>query len=198
MKKIILIVSSIFFLSGCGFKEVEPTPQSYRLENTLSQKVFETTDLRVILIQNIGGDSVALSKSIIYNQNGALKPYKYSRWSEFPAVRLQQLIVESFERRKLFKATIPTLSLAKSDLSLESELERFEQVYEKGDSFVQISMNFRLIQNKDTKILGTTSLHVKVPLRGEKTLDTIHAFNEAVGEMILQLGDWTKEQINEQ
>jgi len=198
MKKIILVVSAIFFLSGCGFKEVEPTPQSYRLENILSQKVFETTDPRVILIQNIGGDSVALSKSIIYNQNGALKPYKYSRWSEFPAVRLQQLIVESFETRKLFKATIPTLSLAKSDLSLESELERFEQVYEKGDSFVQISMNFRLIQNKDAKILGTTSLHVKVSLTGEKTLDTIHAFNEAVGGMILQLGDWTKGQLNEQ
>lgn len=198
MKKTILFLSVIFLLSGCGFKEVEPTPQSYRLENNLNQKAFHSSDSRVILIQNISGDSIALSKSIIYNENGALKPYKYSRWSEFPAVRLQQLIVESFERRKLFRATIPTLSLAKSDLSLESELERFEQVYAKDNSFVQVSMNFRLIQNKDAKILGTTSLHVKVPLQGEKTLDTINAFNEAVGEVILKLGNWTKEQINEQ
>jgi ABC-type uncharacterized transport system auxiliary subunit len=195
MKQYFLAFLAMIVLSGCGFKEIEKTPQNFRLQNIFEQPVASSTDLRVILIQNVRGDSVALSKAIIYNQKGALKAYKYSRWSELPSQRIQQLIIQSFNDRKLFRAAVPALSLAKSELSLESELEQFEQVYKDGNSFVQIQMNFRLIQKKDAKVLGIKSLHVEVPIKQKNTLATVNAFNQAISKLVLELGDWVRQSV---
>lgn len=192
MRNFLSVVIIAFVFSACSFKEVEKTPQSYRLENQKASTVFSSQDKRVILVQNIGGDSVALSKSIIYNEKGALRPYKYSRWSELPAIRLQQLIIQSFEKRHLFQAAIPNISLAKSDLVLESELSQFEQVFEGQKSYVQMQLDVRVIEKKDLKILGVKSLHVKIPVEGTTTHDTIESFNKATSEVITQLGDWIK------
>lgn len=195
MKQYLLAFLALLLFSGCSFKEIEKTPQNFRLQNIFEQPLASSTDLRVILIQNVRGDSVALSKAIIYNQKGALKAYKYSRWSELPSQRIQQLIIQSFNERKLFRAAVPALSLAKSELSLESELEQFEQVYKDGNSFVQVKMNFRLIQKKDAKVLGIKSLHVRVPIKEENTLSTVKAFNQAISKLILELGDWVRKNV---
>lgn len=191
MKNLSILLLGLL-LAGCSIKDVEKSPQSYRLENLNQVGQELKTNPNVLLVQKIEGDSVALTKTIFYKKEGALKPYKYSRWSEIPAIALQQLIVEDFEKRALFKATVPSLSLASSDLILESDLRSFEQVFDKEKSFVHVKMRFRLIQRDGTKVVATKFLEKRVAVNGSETYDVIKAFNEASSTLINDLGTWIK------
>lgn len=193
--RIILSVFLLLFLVGCGFKDVEQKPQSYRLQSNLIVQKVQKKDPRVLLIQEIQGDSAVISKAILYLQNGALKPYKYSRWSEVPSTKIQQMIVEYLEAKELFKATIPSLSLAQSDLVLESDLNNFEQVFKEGNSYVHVKIRFRLVQRAEAKVLGTISFEEKITPKGESTQDVVEAFNVGINKIMQNLSIWISETI---
>lgn len=191
MKKLLLVLVVLFF-AGCSVKEVEVRPKSYRLENILHVKAQTQSDGRVLKVQKIEGDSAVMTRSILYKKEGALLPYKYSRWSEIPSTRLQQMIVEYFEAKKIFKATIPSLSMANSDLILESELRNFEQVFSDEGSYVIVKLSFRLIQRDDGSVLGSTSLTEKIDIKSDTTQEVVKAFESATNRLVVALSTWVE------
>jgi cholesterol transport system auxiliary component len=192
MIKNIFLVMSLFFIAGCGIKDVQMHLQNYRLENILHVKPEGLTDTRVLKVQKIEGDSAVMSRSILYKKEGALLPYKYSRWNEVPSNMLQQIIIEHLEKKKVFKATIPNVSMASNDLFLESELGNFEQVYEKESSYVYVKLRFRLVQKSDARVLGSTSIEKKVIVPLDTTKGVIDGFNLATSEVVEELSIWIK------
>jgi cholesterol transport system auxiliary component len=193
MNKIITIaICSVFFLSGCGIKTTEAKTNGYRLEPQSILHVSKKSDTRVLRVQRVEGDNAVMTRSILYKQDGALNPYKYGRWSEFPSTRLQQIFTESLEAQGLFMATVPSNSLAAVDLVLESSLQNFEEVYEDEKSFVHVKLRFRLIQRKDTKILGSISLDSHVQVKEKGAGGVVLALNEATENIIQDLIMWLK------
>ncbi len=126
----------------------------------------------------------------MYKKDGALKPYKYGRWSELPATRLQEIFTEAIEIQRIFKATVNSRSYAMADLILESSLENFEELYTDKKSSVHVKIRFRLIQRQGAKILDTILVDVTKPVEQKGASGVVLAYNSAVEEVVVRLSEW--------
>jgi cholesterol transport system auxiliary component len=193
MKKLLGLVIVLLVFSGCSIKEVQIRPSNYRLEPVYPLHVNKAKDDRVLRVQRVEGDSVVMSRSILYKKDGALKPYKYGRWSELPATRLQEIFIESIEKQKIFRATVSSRSFAMADLILESNLENFEEVYRDNKSYVHVSIRFRLIKRQGADILGSILVDSVYPVEQKEAKGVVLAFNKAVEKVIVDLNGWLHE-----
>ncbi|MDA7848233.1 ABC-type transport auxiliary lipoprotein family protein [Sulfurospirillum sp.] len=193
MRCIIAIVVMVF-LVGCSTKSIDTRPSNYRLEPKYPLHVDKTKDDRVLRVQRVEGDSAVMTRSILYKKDGALKPYKYGRWSELPATRLQEIFIESIEKQKIFRATVSSRSYAMADLILESSLENFEEVYKDDKSFVQVKIRFRLIERQRADIVGSFLVDSIYPVEKKEASGVVLAFNKAVERVVLDLIGWLNEQ----
>ena len=192
MKYVFLV--AILLFTGCSIKDVEIRPSNYRLEPNYPLHVEKSKDDRVLRVQRVEGDSAVMTRSILYKQDGALKPYKYGRWSELPATRLQEIFVESIEKQKIFKATVSSRSYAMADLILESNLENFEEVYKDDKSYVNVSIRFRLIHRQGAEIVGSKLIEATFPVEKKEASGAVLAFNKTVEKIVIDLIGWLNEQ----
>jgi cholesterol transport system auxiliary component len=192
MKYIVLI--AILLFTGCSIKDVEIKPSNYRLEPNYPLHVEKSKDERVLRVQRVEGDSAVMTRSILYKKDGALKPYKYGRWSELPATRLQEIFVESIEKQKIFKATVSSRSYAMADLILESNLENFEEIYKGDKSYVHVSIRFRLIHRQGAQIVGSKLIEASFPVEKKEASGVVLAFNQTVEKIVVDLIGWLNEQ----
>ncbi len=197
MRYIVLV--AILLFAGCSMKDVDIRPSNYRLEPNYPLQVNHSKDDRVLRVQRVEGDSAVMTRSILYKKDGALKPYKYGRWSELPATRLQEIFIESIEQQKIFKATVSSRSYAMADLILESSLENFEEVYKNDKSYVHVKIRFRLITRTGAKILGSKLVDSTYVVEQKEASGVVLAFNKAVEKVVIDLMGWLASGvINEQ
>lgn len=189
--KSIAVVLVLFFV-GCGTKEIRP--DSFRLEPKTTLHVKSSQDDRVLRVQRVHGDSAVMTRAILYKKDGALKPYRYGRWSELLATRLQDIFTESIELQKIFGATLNSRSFAMADLILETNVKNFEEIYSTQESSVHVKIRFRLIQRVGAKMLDTILIDVVKPIEQKGAGGVVLAHNSAVEEIILELGEWLYEQ----
>ena len=192
MRYIVLV--TILLFSGCSIKDVEVKPSNYRLEPNYPLHVEKSKDDRVLRVQRVEGDSAVMTRSILYKQDGALKPYKYGRWSELPSTRLQEIFIESIEKQKIFRATVSSRSYAMADLILESNLENFEEVYKDDRPYVHVSIRFRLIHRQGAEIIGSKLIEATFPVEKKEASGVVLAFNKTVEKIAVDLIGWLNEQ----
>ena len=190
----IIAIMAILFLLGCSTKNADIRPSNYRLEPNYPLHVDKIKDNRVLRVQRVEGDSAVMTRSILYKKDGALKPYKYGRWSELPATRLQEIFIESIEKQKIFRATVSSRSYAMADLILESSLENFEEIYRDDKSFVQVKIRFRLIKRQGADIVGSFLVDSVYPVEKKEAKGVVLAFNKVVEKVIIDLIGWLNEQ----
>lgn len=177
-------------LGGCSLKEVGQKPNNYRLEVNDALHVKKKEDKRILRVQRVEGDSSVSTNAILYKKDGALKPYKFARWSELPSTRLQQIITESIQKQKIFKAAVSSKSFAYADLILESTLENFEEVYEGEQSFIHVKIRFTLVKRLGAKLIDTISIEKKVGVKEKNTQGVVQTFNEATSEILKEMNEW--------
>lgn len=192
MRYLVLVV--VLFFTGCSIKDIETRPLNYRLEPSYLLLVNHSKDDRVLRVQRVEGDSAVMTRSILYKKDGALKPYKYGRWSELLATRLQEIFIESIEQQKIFKATVSNRSYAMADLILESSLENFEEVYEGDKPYVHVKIRFRLVTRVGAKILGSKLIDSTYLVEQKEASGVVLAFNKAVEKVVVDLIGWLNEQ----
>jgi len=194
MKKVLIFITMIVFLGGCGLKRVDMRPLNYRLEPQYPLQVNQTNNEKVLRIQRVEGDSTVMTRSILYKQDGALQPYKYARWSELPSTRLQEIFIESIEKQKIFRATVSSRSFAMAHLLLESDLENFEQVFKDGKSYIHINIRFRLIKRNNAELIDSHLIDSVYPIKQKDIQGVIFAYNKAVEQVIVDLIGWLNEE----
>lgn len=190
MKKLISLVILVVVFTGCSVKDIEIRPVNYRLEPVYPLHVNEAKDDRVLRVQRVEGDSAVMTRAILYKKDGALKPYKYGRWSELLATRLQEIFIESIEKQKIFRATVSSRSYAMADLILESDVENFEEVYKGDKSFVHVNIRFRLIKRQGADIIDSILVDSVYPVEKKGAQGVVLAFNKAVEKVIVDLNGW--------
>ena len=189
-----IVIVAILLFSGCSLKDVEVRASNYRLEPSFPLHVDQVKDDRVLRVQRVEGDSAVMTRSILYKKDGALKPYKYGRWSELPSTRLQEIFIESIEKQKIFRATVSSRSYAMADLILESSLENFEEIYRDEKSFVQVKIRFRLIERQGADIVGSILIDAVYPVEEKEARGVVLAFNKATQKVLIDLIGWLNEQ----
>ena len=189
-----IVVIAILLFSGCSIKDVEVRPSNYRLEPLFPLHVDKIKDDRVLRVQRVEGDSAVMTRSILYKKDGALKAYKYGRWSELPSTRLQEIFIEAIEKQKIFRATVSSRSYAMADLILESSLENFEEIYDKDRPYVRVKIRFRLIERQGADIVGSVLIDSVYPVEQKEASGVVLAFNKAVEKVVVNLIGWLNEQ----
>ena len=192
MKLLCAALFSIFLLGGCSAKNTDIKPYSYSLEPNVKLDHFTTSNHDVLKIAYIDTPSGLNSRSILYKKDGAMQPYKYGVWSETPALKLQHLITEALQDQHHFGSVISGTSMASNNLILEPVLQNFEEVFtQSGDSYVYVSLRFRLVEIKSGEVLGSIRLSSKKEVKNTNGAEgTVEAFNLATAEVIKNLSFW--------
>ena len=194
MKKNIILLGAILFLSGCSIKEVNIKPSNYTLEPIVKLERFATSTNDVIKVARIDGPSGLNTRAILYKKEGAMQPYKYGNWSESPSLKLQHLITEALQDQHHFNAVVLGNSMATNNLTLEPLLQNFEEVFEGDTSYVHVSLRFRLVDVKSGEVLASIKLTSKKPVTNTNgAAGTVEAFNVATAEVIKSLSIWINE-----
>ncbi|WP_024954869.1 ABC-type transport auxiliary lipoprotein family protein [Sulfurospirillum arcachonense] len=193
MKYIWSLLVLLLAFSGCSMKEVTKRADNYRLEPKNSLHVNDKSVDKVLRVQRVEGDSAVMTRAILYKKDGALKPYKYGRWSELLSTRLQEVFTEAIESQNIFKATVSSRSFAIADLILESNLENFEELYSADKSAVHVKIRFRLIERKRAKVLGSILINKVVQVEDRGASGVVKAFNKATQEVVKDLSRWLNE-----
>jgi len=192
MRQQILTFLALIFLSGCSIKEVAIKPYSYTLEPSLKLEHFQTPTNDVLKIALISATRDLNSRSILYQKEGAIQPYKYGVWSETPPLKLQHLITEALQDQNHFSSVISGTSIASNNLVLEPVLQHFEEVFrEDGHSHVYVSLRFRLIEFKTGAVLASMRLSSQKEVTNTNgAVGAVEAFNAATAEVIRDLSLW--------
>ena len=82
--------------------------------------------------------------------------------------------------------------MASNNLVLEPVLQNFEEVFtQSGDSYVYVSLRFRLVEIKSGEVLGSIRLSSKKEVKNTNGAEgTVEAFNLATAEVIKNLSFW--------
>ncbi len=194
MKFNIVLIFIVIFISGCSLKRVGQKPQNYKLEPTKYERyVSSRKDYRTLRVQRVEGDRIVHTRALLYKQNGALKVYKYARWSDYLTTRLQQILTEALEEQHIFKSVVSSKSFAVADLLLESSLENFEEVYKGSDSYVYVKIRFRLVKRSDAKVIGSILIEHKVDVEEKNLRGVLDAYSKALDLTLKDLSEWLHE-----
>ncbi len=194
MKTSIILLGTILFFSGCSIKETQIKPSSYTLEPIVKLERFAIPNNDVIKVARIDGPSGLNTRAILYKKEGAMQPYKYGNWSESPSLKLQHLITEALQDQHHFNAVVLGNSMATNNLTLEPLLQNFEEVFEDNNSYVHVSLRFRLVDVKSGEVLASVKLTSKKTVTNTNgAAGTVEAFNLATAEIITSLSIWINE-----
>ena len=195
-KYFLMSLLCIAFFSGCSLSQTYERPVDYHLNPEIKEFLVVKPNDTTLKIKPFSGGSLAESRAIFYSKEGALLPYKYARWSETPAKRLEQIFTESLSQQNIFKGVVDSNSYALGDIFLESRILHFEQVYKKksSSSYVYIQLRVNLVKRDEALLLGSEIFDSKVLVSGLDTKENIEAFDKAVEKILKKISEWIHEQ----
>jgi cholesterol transport system auxiliary component len=139
--------------------------------------------------QEFIGNEIIYTDSL-YSRNG----YAYSRWNDAPVKLLQTLFQINIEKSNLFKAIIPSASVSKADLLLESSLLDFSHhINDDGASEGVIRVRFYLIDNTIKTVIATKQFVSRVPAPTKNARGAVEALNTAATFVARDLVTWLAE-----
>jgi cholesterol transport system auxiliary component len=114
--------------------------------------------------------------------------YSQSRWNNSPNQEISSQILSAIRDAKLFDSVQNAKSRSKSDLILEINIEDFMQYYSDGlsASYVNVVMNFTLIDAKTNKTLATKGFSTKKDVKSLDATGGVEVLDAALEEIISQ------------
>ncbi|HDY82858.1 MAG TPA: hypothetical protein ENH48_07875 [Halieaceae bacterium] len=180
-------------LSGCAFQELPPVTE-YSLEPSLESVRQDRNPLPLtIRLAPISASQMYLTPDLYYVDASSYQhnPYAYSRWVDAPVRMLQLVLQDGLEQSGLFKAVLPSSSMLRPDLRLETTLYDFSQQLGADDSSAAVvRLRFYLIDARKGKILGSKQFISRVPAPSRDARGGVAAINEAVALILPRLVSW--------
>ena len=195
MKYFIGILVGFIFI-GCSIVEVKPPITEYTLSiHSVNKTVGGNIPKKSIKVLSSFSSTKLKTLNMNYMQ-GKNKIYEYSKsmWSSSPNYAINAEIVKALKDSGIFKSVQITNSRAKSDLILETYIEKFIQHFNDtlDSSYVEVAITFSVLDAKTNKLLETKSFYKKQKV---KTLDAnggVEALSEVLASVLYESIDWFK------
>ncbi len=128
------------------------------------------------------------SQRIIYTREShQLNYFAHNEWIDTPARMLAPLIVAAVSNAGIFRAVVPTPSLAAGDIRLDTEIVRLQQVFGSGPSRVQFTLRVYLVDSATRRVLAWREFDETVTATSEDARGGVEAANRAVQNVLLAL-----------
>ena len=159
MKKSILL-GTILLITGCSVKTT--TLNSYDLSTNTSISSLKQHKNIVLKVKYPSALDALGSSKIFYKKDGITSYYLYSQWSA-PLNRLiYSQLIKNLCNSNSFKSVVGYSSEVSSDLNLEVQIIDFYHIVEDNNSYADISIKARLINEKNSKIVKEKLFHYRI------------------------------------
>lgn len=179
MKRLLLLILSLFILSGCSSNNravniKEHTIQSKPIPN---QKIDNLKNLS-IKIRPLMTNEIYNTNHMWYKQGSEFTYFAYNKWAIPPIDMIRQNVQASLIASDTFSGVLTTNTKAKTDLILEIEIVDFYQVFNVNESYVVMEIKANLISNDNNKLLKTKIFHFNKNCSTNDPKGGVKAFEE--------------------
>lgn len=181
--KYIAVLLTILIFSGCSFKELKPT-NYYTLESTISTTYSSKQQSLVIAQPKI--NAPYHSKNIFFTQKPyVIESYAINQWVDYPALIIQNMLYDTFQRSSMFKNILLDTSATKANLTLQTHIQKLFHTFEDNNSYAILQLKFELVQSEKT--LETFFYSKKILCEENTPYGFIKASNQAFKEIQTEL-----------
>jgi cholesterol transport system auxiliary component len=161
IRSVLALSVTLVLLSGCTLLPERPTKSTFMLTNPdLSPKEQPPLPLtlRVLTPQ---AESPHNGTSVLVNPEGEIiQAYGGARWVKPVPVLIRDHWVEGLRQSGILKAVVSETSDARSDLSLASDLTRFQLRYDQGEPIIVIQLDAQLLESNSRQVLASKRFEV--------------------------------------
>jgi cholesterol transport system auxiliary component len=148
--RVFLIILALFF-GGCT--TIKPSVAQYSialddLKINSSALGFKEKSLKIS--KAFASSSLSSHRMEYMESDHRVFAYSQSQWQEAPSVMIESTLLKSIREAGLFESVHPSKSRIKSDFILETNIERFMQLFSEDmkESHVEVVLNLSLIDAK--------------------------------------------------
>jgi len=142
----------------------------------------------------LASDALDTSHMLVMPTAGALETYKGGRWRDPAPVLLRSLLIQAFQDSGRIVGVGAITSGLHADYALTIDLYDFETQYRDGSPHAVIRLNAKLTDFSINRIRAARTFEVDTPVAGAQAGDAAGAFEQALGQLLPQIVDWTLEQ----
>lgn len=116
--------------------------------------------------------------------------YEHSKWAASPSEMVRRALIDALNRSELFSQVDLIGRNSEADLSLQAELESFDQVIDGGDLRAEFSLLLEVVRTDTGSPVWSYRALAEVPQKGEGQLAEAmsQAVGEALGSAITEMG----------
>ena len=190
--KIIWIALSMFMV-GCTV--TKPHVTEYTLSPNVKnqeQKAHSCKTKSLKVGQVFSSNSLMTQKMKYIEVEYRESAFTQSKWARTPNRAISDELVKSIRNSTLFANVSSFKSRAKSDLVLETNVEKFMQYFdEDGEkSYVEVVVTMNLLNAKDSKIVSSFTSSISVDTLSADAKGGVVALNSALSQVLLQTNEW--------
>jgi len=193
-KKSLHIVVFTLVVSGCSLQTSVPAASKYMLNVNVKSEVVANSNFseKVLRIGQMESSAILNTRSIYYDTDeGRSYSYTKARWMESIPKQLTSLMMLSVTKTEIFKDVLPSRSLAKNDLILESSIYTFAQtIHEDGTSTLQITMKVRLVEQYSRKIIVSKLFEFKEDGVNGDSEGVVAGYNMLTTKLLEDINKW--------
>ncbi len=133
------------------------------------------------------------SRMAYINEPPRLDYFAHHAWVDAPARLLENLLVTQLDRAGMFGAVLSGAQEVRTDLRLDSELQRLVQTFDESGSTLSLAIRVELIDNDSRSLAGSRTFSYIESAVDENPVAGVAAANRAanrfVGELLEFLAD---------
>ncbi|QOY54146.1 membrane integrity-associated transporter subunit PqiC [Candidatus Sulfurimonas marisnigri] len=191
--KLILMIASLFLLSGCT--TTKPSVTEYRVvaKNINTNSRADGYLDKSLKVSQAFSSSVLMSLKMNYGQDeNKIFSYTESQWSETPNHAITLQIYEKVRDSNLFKNVQISKSRSNGDLILEINIEDFMQYYSEDlkESYANVVISLTLIDLKTREVLSAKTFKSKVNSTTLNADGGVEALNASLSNVLEQSLEW--------
>jgi len=191
--KILLIIITLFILSGCS--RTTPAISEFRIDTNIAhlQNNFRGCQKKSLKVeQSFSNDSLKVLDMNYGVGNNREYRYTQSQWADSPNNAVTFELAKMLREAKLFKSVEISKSRAKDDLILETNIEKFMQYFNKDEtkSYALVSINFTLIDAKTNIVIRSKKFQTKIKTKSLDAKGGVLALNKALQDVLVQIREY--------
>ena len=138
-------------------------------------------------------DSLDTTRITLVQPNGTMDFYANASWPDRLSVLVQSSLIDALEGSGRMPAVGRDTDTLKSDYLLDADIRDFQARYDQQDGIptAVVRIEVRLINTHTRTIVQTLNAHAEVAATENKVPAAVAALNNALGNVLGQIVDWT-------
>ncbi|NLC71093.1 MAG: ABC transporter [Desulfuromonadaceae bacterium] len=195
IRPLCLLLATVL-LGGCS---VLPEPRSqyiYRLPpSTVGVSQGQGIDVALRIARPSAGGLLDGARIVVVPESNQFSVYQDARWYSQAPLMWRDHLLDSFRNDGRIRRLSSDGDGVQPDFELGGTLRAFQSEYHDGVPHVVISIDARLVDNGNKRIISGSRFTVTEAVRGTQVPEVVAAFGKASDTLAEEIIDWTCRQL---